>query len=282
MFHDKPAISAQDIRQFAASGFNRVPVMREILADIDTPVSTYLKLAGAPYTYLLESVQGGAQWGRYSIIGLPCRTHLSVRGRDIELTVDGEVTERRTVDDPLDSVRELQGRYRAPQIAHLPRFTGGLVGYFGYDTVRYIEPKLGECRKPDPVGAPDIFLMVSEDVMVFDNLSGRLYLITHVDPAEPDAWAKGNERIEALIARLRDRQPRLPAAPGNAVDESDFVSSFGEAEFKRAVERSRRYIHDGDIMQVVLSQCLSIPYQASAFDLYRALRTVNQIGRAHV
>lgn len=275
MFHDKPAISAEDLRQFAASGFNRVPVMREILADIDTPVSTYLKLAGGPYTYLLESVQGGEQWGRYSIIGLPCRTHLSVRGHELEISRDGEVVEQRSVDDPLQSVRDLRNRYRTPQIDDLPRFTGGLVGYFGYDTVRYIEPRLGECRKPDPVGAPDIFLMVSEEVMVFDNLSGRLYLIIHVDPAEPDAWQHGNQRLEELIAQLRSRQPVLPPAPGRSVDESDFVSSFGEAEFMRAVGRSRRYIHDGDIMQVVLSQCLSIPYQAPTFDLYRALRTVN-------
>lgn len=275
MFHDKPATSAEDLRQFAANGYNRVPVMREILADIDTPVSTYLKLANAPYSYLLESVQGGEQWGRYSIIGLPCRTHLSIRGRDLTLSRNDEVVEQRSVDDPLQAVRELRDRYRAPQIEHLPRFTGGLVGYFGYDTVRYIEPRIGECRKPDPVGAPDIFLMVSEEVMVFDNLSGRLYLVTHVDPAEPDSWTRGNERLEELIDQLRTRRPALPAAPGKAVDESDFVSSFGETEFMRAVERSRRYIHDGDIMQVVLSQCLSIPYEAPTFDLYRALRTVN-------
>jgi len=275
MFHDKPVISADDLSRYAAAGFNRVPVMREILADIDTPVSTYLKLADGPYTYLFESVQGGEQWGRYSIIGLPCRTHLSVRGHDIEISHDGEVTERHTVDDPLQTVRELRNRYRTPQIERLPRFTGGLVGYFGYDTIRYIEPRLGTSDKPDPVGAPDIFLMVSEEVMVFDNLSGRLHLITHVDPSEARAWDRGNQRLEELVERLRHRRPELPAAPGKAVDESDFVSGFGEAEFMRAVERSRRYIHDGDIMQVVLSQRLSIPYEAPTFDLYRALRTVN-------
>jgi anthranilate synthase component 1 len=275
MFQDKPSISADDFRQYAAHGFNRVPVMREILADIDTPVSTYLKLAASPFTYLLESVQGGEQWGRYSIIGLPSRTQLSVRGHDVETRVDGEVVERTTVDDPLQSVRGLQARYRAPQLGHLPRFTGGLVGYFGYDTVRYIEPRLGESRKPDPVGAPDILLMVSEEVMVFDNLSGRLYLITHVDPAQVDAWKRGNRRLDELIEQLRSRQPVLSQAPGKPVDESDFVSSFGEDEFKQAVERSRRYIHAGDIMQVVISQCLSIPYEAPVFDLYRALRTVN-------
>jgi len=275
MYQDKSSISAADLRRFADSGFNRVPVMREILADIDTPVSTYLKLTASPYTYLFESVQGGEQWGRYSIIGLPCRTQLAVRGYELEMRRDGEIVEKRSVDDPLQAVRELRNRYRAPQLDHLPRFTGGLVGYFGYDTVRYIEPRLGQCRKPDPVGAPDILLMVSEEVMVFDNLSGRLYLITHVDPSEPDAWNAGNERLEELVHQLRTRHPELPEAPGTRIDESDFVSSFGEADFMRAVERSRQYIHEGDIMQVVLSQRLSIPYEAWTFDLYRALRTLN-------
>jgi len=275
MFNDKPSISAEDFRRYAADGYNRVPVMREILADIDTPVSTYLKLANAPYTYLFESVQGGEQWGRYSIIGLPCRTHLSVRGQEVSLTVDEEPVDRWVVDDPLQSVRDFRNRYSTPEIAGLPRFTGGLVGYFGYETVRCIEPRLGKVEKPDPVDAPDIFLMVSEEVMVFDNLSGRLYLITHVDPSEADAWERGNRRLEELIEQLRSRRPVLPPAPGSSVAESDFISSFGESEFKRAVERSRRYIHDGDIMQVVLSQCLSIPYHAPTFDLYRALRTVN-------
>jgi len=275
MFNDKTDFKADDLRRYAGRGFNRVPLMREILADIDTPVSTYLKLANEPYTYLFESVQGGEQWGRYSIIGLPCRKHFSVRGREISTIRDGELLDRRTVDDPPRAVHALRRHYRVPPLDNLPRFTGGLVGYFGYETVRYIEPRLGWVDKPDPVGAPDIFLMVSEEVMVFDNLSGRLYLITHVDPSVPGAWKQGHERLEALIDQLRERRVELPAAPGTRVAESDFVSSFGETGFKRAVERSRRYIHDGDIMQVVLSQRLSIPYQAPTFDLYRALRTVN-------
>lgn len=275
MFQDAYAISADELRRYADAGFNRVPVMREILADIDTPVSTYLKLANAPYSYLFESVQGGEQWGRYSIIGLPCRTRFSVRGHELSISRDDEVVEQRAVDDPLQAVREFRERYRAPAIAQLPRFTGGLVGYFGYDTVRYIEPRIGACSKPDPVDAPDILLMVSEEVMVFDNLSGRLYLITHVDPATDGAWQRGHERLEALVGRLRGGQPELPAAPGRVVDEADFVSSFGQDDFMRAVQRSRRYIEAGDIMQVVLSQRLSIPYSAAPFDLYRALRTVN-------
>lgn len=268
-------LSPGDLSQFAAQGFTRVPLMREVLADIDTPVSTYLKLATQPNTYLFESVQGGEQWGRYSIIGLPSDIFLSVHGNQIIVKEKGNIIENKIVEDPLSAVRELQAQFIAPDLPGLPRFTGGLVGYFGYDTVRYIEPRLGSCAKPDPIEAPDILLMVSEEVLVFDNLSGRLYLITHVDPRERKAYDQGHDRLDELIQQLRSRDLSLDDRRFNSVDENDFVSSFGEQEFKQAVERSKQYIRAGDIMQVVLSQRLSIPYPAASFDLYRALRTVN-------
>jgi anthranilate synthase component 1 len=196
-------IQKSDLANLASQGFNSVPLMREVLADLDTPVSTYLKLANGPYSYLLESVHGGEKWGRYSIIGLPCRTVLRVWGNELQVIHDNEVTEQQTVDDPLAAVAEFQQRYQVPEIDGLPRFTGGVVGYFGYDTVRYIETHLGPSHKPDPVQAPDIMLMVSEDVLVFDNLTGRLHVITHVDPADSGSWKRGNRRLDELIADLR-------------------------------------------------------------------------------
>ncbi len=265
-----------NLSDYAAQGYNRVPLVREVLADLDTPVSTYLKLANGPYSYLLESVEGGEKWGRYSIIGLPCRTLLRVRGNQIEVEFDGRVVQRDTVDDPLRTVRDFSHQFRVPEIDGMPRFTGGVVGYFGYDSVRYIETHLGPCPKPDLIGAPDIVLMVSEDVLVFDNLSGRLHVITHVDPNAPSAESDGNERLDELIAELRAIPPVVSSQrESRRVDESDFESGFEQAAFEAAVERSREYIRNGDIMQVVLSQRLSIPFAAEPIDLYRALRTVN-------
>ncbi|HEC00044.1 MAG TPA: anthranilate synthase component I [Thiotrichales bacterium] len=267
-----------DVRQFeqlGEEGYNRIPLMREVLADLDTPLSTYLKLAAGPYSYLFESVQGGEKWGRYSIIGLPARTLLRVRGQKIEVLEDGAVAERATAEDPLAWIEAFQGRYRVPEVAGLPRFTGGLVGYFGYDSIRYIEPRLAGVEKPDPLGNPDILLMVSDEVVVFDNLSGKLHVIVHADPAAPGAWDRAQARLDELVARLRGPLPEREARPTAAVAEEDFVSGFTREGFEAAVEKSKEYIVEGDIMQVVLSQRLSIPFRAQPLDLYRALRTLN-------
>ena len=253
----------------------RIPLMREVLADLDTPLSTYLKLADGPYSYLFESVQGGEKWGRYSIIGLPCRTVLKVSGNLIEVETDGEVVESLQSDDPLAWIEDFQARYRVAEVEGLPRFNGGLVGYFGYDTIRYIEPKLSNCPNPDKLGTPDILLMVSDEVVVFDNLGGKLYLIVHVDAEQGDAFVFGQKRLDALEARLREATPHAELREGREVVEDDFISGFTEDGFKQAVEAAREYIVEGDVMQVVLSQRLSIPFSAPPLDLYRALRSLN-------
>jgi anthranilate synthase component 1 len=268
-------MTPEQFASLASEGYNRIPLLREVLADLDTPLSTYLKLADAPYSYLFESVQGGEKWGRYSIIGLPARTILTVRGDEITISDDGSVVEQATATDPLAWIEQFQARYRVPEVAGLPRFTGGLVGYFGYDTIRYIEPKLGACPNPDLIGAPDIQLMLSDQVVVFDNLSGKLYVVVHVDPAEPDAFKKGKARLAKLVEKLNEPLYREPVARSSEVKEEDFVSGFTQQGFEEAVEKARNYIVDGDVMQVVLSQRMSIPFRARPLDLYRALRSLN-------
>ncbi len=266
----------QEFQSFVDQGYNRIPLQHEMLADLDTPLSTYLKFANAPYTYLLESVHGGEKWGRYSIIGLPCEKRIEVRGHDVLLVCGAETLESVTVDDPLQYIDEYREQYKAPELANLPRFTGGLVGYFGYDTVRYIEPRLGPCPNPDPLGTPDILLMLSEEVLVFDNLSGKLHIIVYVDPEQENAFVRGKDRLRKLSKKLREPL-RVPESNVNhkAVDESDFVSGFTKQGFMDAVAKSREYISNGDVMQVVLSQRLSVPYYAEPLDLYRALRSLN-------
>ncbi|MCC6208026.1 MAG: anthranilate synthase component I [Gammaproteobacteria bacterium] len=257
-----------------AQGYNRIPVMREVLADLDTPLSTYLKLADQPYTYLFESVHGGEKWGRYSIIGLPCRTVVRVSGHIVTVETDGREVRREETTDPLAWIEAFRAGYRVPEIDGLPRFTGGLVGYFGYDTVRYIEPRLSRCPGRDALGTPDILLMLSDGVVVFDNLSGKLHIILYADPVAPLADAE--RELDRLEAQLRQAVARTstPAAPFR-VGEEDFVSEFTRADFEAAVERAKRYIVDGDLMQVVLSQRLSVPYTAEPLDLYRGLRVLN-------
>jgi anthranilate synthase component 1 len=268
-------MTPEQFQAYAAQGYNRVPLARRVLADLDTPLSAYLKLADGPYSYLFESVHGGEQWGRYSIIGLPCRTRIEVRGRSIALLQDGARGETLVADNPLEWIKAYGARFKVPDIDGLPRFTGGLVGYFGYETMGYIEPRLA-AAKPDPIGSPDILLMVSEEVLVFDNLTGKLLVIVHADPNEAGAYAKAQARLDELVRELRSRQvlAATPRAP-RTVDETDFISGFTQEGFENAVRRVKDYIVEGDVMQVVLSQRLSIPYAAAPLDLYRALRCLN-------
>jgi len=268
-------MSPEKFAALAAEGYNRIPVVREVLADLDTPLSVYLKLAAGPYSYLFESVQGGEKWGRYSIIGLPSRCRLVVRGHTVTQVKNNIEVSSTQVSDPLEAIEAYQAQYRVPELPGLPRFSGGLVGYFGYETIKYIEPRLANDAKPDPLGTPDILLMVSDEVVVFDNLSGRMYIIVHADPLAGETLAGTEARIDELVERMQTGAPRHKPEQTRKVDEADFVSGFTEAGYKAAVERIKQYILDGDAMQVVLSQRLSIPFQSRPLDLYRALRGLN-------
>jgi anthranilate synthase component 1 len=276
-------MTPEQFTALAEEGYNRIPVTREVLADLDTPVSSYLKLARGPYSYLFESVERGEKWGRYSIIGLPCRTVLKVRGHQITLETAGEVVESEHSDDPLAYIEAFQARYRVASTPQLPLFNGGLVGYFAYDTVRYVEKRLAASAPPDTLGTPDILLMVSEDVLVFDNLSGILTLVTLADPAQPNALIDAQQRLLELERRLPMTVPSMPAilAPDQArsgatlVGEQDFTSGFTQEKFEAAVASIKEYVLAGDVMQVVPSQRLTVPFDAEPINLYRALRQFN-------
>ena len=269
-------IDATQFQSLAEAGHTRIPVVREVLSDLDTPLSVYLKLADGPYTYLFESVEGGERFGRYSIIGLPARRVYSVRGHVLETIEHGEVIESREVPDPLRAIETLRTSYSVPKLEGLPGFTGGLVGWFGFECVEFMEPSLGHSDKPDELGTPDILLMLSEELAVFDSLKGRLYLIVHADPTQPQAWSRANRRLDALEHRLRHSGAPYPETlHGNVLDETDFVSGFTREGFLRAVHDCKDYIAAGDAFQIVLSQRLSIPFKARPVDVYRALRAMN-------
>jgi anthranilate synthase component 1 len=266
------SMNRQEFDALARQGYNRIPLALETLADLDTPLSLYLKLANRPYSYFLESVVGGERFGRYSFIGLPARTRLRVSGRRVTVENDWGVLEEVESDDPLAFIEDYRARLRVAARDGQPRFTGGLAGYFGYDTIRYIEPRLAKTQKPDALGVPDILLLLSEEVAVVDNLSGKIHLVVYVDPAEAHAYEKGMARLDELHRLLR-RPAEIPATPCFPPQEA--VSEFGEAAYKEAVEKAKRYIRDGDVMQVVPSQRMSQPFPATPLSLYRALRSIN-------
>ena len=270
-------LTADEFGQLAAAGHNRIPVVREVLSDLDTPLSVYLKLADGPHTYLFESVEGGETWGRYSIIGLPAARTFTFRGPRVEERVHGELVESRELSDPLAEVDRLRAAYSVPRIPGLPAFTGGLVGYFGFESIGYIDPRLAQdAGKPDQLGTPDAFLMLSEELAVFDNLKGRLYLVVHADPAQPQAYARALRRLDELVYRLRHSGRSYPdVLDPSLLDEADFVSGFTREGFVAAVEAVKDYIRAGDVFQVVLSQRMSVPFRARPVDVYRALRALN-------
>ena len=269
-------ITLEQFQQQAAEGHTRIPVVREVLSDLDTPLSVYLKLADGPHTYLFESVEGGERFGRYSIIGLPARRVYAFNGHTLTVSDAGQVVETREVADPFAEVEALRCAHSVPKLAGLPGFTGGLVGWFGFECIGYIEPRLAPPRGRDELGTPDILLLHSEELAVFDNLKGRLYLIVHADPSQAGAWDEAQAKLDALVAKLRAPGAGYPLPiTRDVLDENDFVSGFTREGFIAAVEKSKDYIRAGDIFQVVLSQRLSVPFKARPVDVYRALRALN-------
>jgi anthranilate synthase component 1 len=263
-----------EFRALSAQGYNRIPLVLETFADLDTPLSLYVKLAATRYSFLLESVVGGERFGRYSFIGLPARVCLRARGTTIEVEDRGTVVERHE-GDPLAFVGEFMRRYRVAPRPGLPRFCGGLAGLFGYDTVRYIEAKLAHGAPPPAHGladVPDVLLLLTEELAVVDNLAGRIYLIVFADPAQPDAHAQASARLQSLRRRLRE-PVAIPFQTAGA--QTQATSEFGADGFQAAVRRAKEYIAAGDIMQVVLSQRMSRPFTESPLSLYRALRSLN-------
>ncbi len=266
-------MTENEFQALSRAGYNRIPVQLETLADLDTPLSIFLKLANRRDSYLLESVIGGERFGRYSIVGLPARERLEVAGSRVTLTRDGAVLSEEEHDDPLPFIDRYLASFRAAPLAAGPRFAGGLAGYFGYETVRYVEPRLRRAAKPDPLGLPDIRLLLSEELAVVDNLSGKLHLIVYADPAKPGAHSRALARLEELRAMLRKPAELPPHAhePSLAAPRSN----IGERVFYDSVAKSKRYITDGDMMQVQVSQRLTAPYPYSPVNLYRALRSIN-------
>ncbi|MCX8565777.1 MAG: anthranilate synthase, component I (EC 4.1.3.27) [Glomeribacter sp. 1016415] len=264
-----------EFQSLAAQGYNRIPLIAEALADLETPLSLYLKLAhtercGA-YSFLLESVVGGERFGRYSFIGLPAHTLVRAFGERCEIVQDGVVRESHE-GDPLAFIAAFQKRFKVAQRAGLPRFCGGLAGYFGYDAVRYIEKKLKHTAPSDELGLPDIQLLLTEELAVIDNLAGKLYLIVYANPAMPEAYTQAKQRLRELRTRL-NTAVQLPVTSSSV--RTEIYRQFKKEEYLQAVRTAKECIAAGELMQVQISQRLVKPYRDSPLSLYRALRSLN-------
>ena len=268
----------EEFNTLAKQGFNRIPLIKEVLADLETPLSLYVKLSqafGKKNTYLLESVLGGERFGRFSFIGLPARTIVRTVGTPTapinEVLTDGKIVESNT-DNPLDFVDAYFKRFKVALQPDMPRFCGGLAGYFGYDTVRYIESRLAKHQLPDELGVPDIQLMLTEELAVIDNVAGKIYFIVYADPSVADSFEKAQGRLKELMTCL-GKPVNMPASLPST--KTELIRKFKAADFENAVLKTKEYILAGDCMQVVIGQRISKPFTDSPLALYRALRSLN-------
>jgi anthranilate synthase component I len=264
-----------EFKSLAAEGYNRIPLLAEAFADLETPLTLYLKLAqtqdAGKNTFLLESVVGGERFGRYSFIGLPATTLLRSYGNRIEVVEHGKIIEKHN-GNPLDFIAEFQARYKVALTPGLPRFCGGLAGYFGYDAVRSIEPRLANSAPKDDLQLPDIQLLLTEELAVIDNLSGKLYLIVYANTQQPEAYAKARQRLKDLRTMLR-RAVDAPVTSSSVRTEA--IRDFDKADYLAAVLKAKELIMAGDLMQVQIGQRIRKPYVDSPLSLYRALRSLN-------
>lgn len=268
-----------EFKSLAAQGYNRIPLIAESIADLDTPLSLYLKLAHAEKaganTFLLESVVGGERFGRYSFIGLPASTLVRSMGYGelarSEVVTAGQVVETRA-GNPLDFLAEFLGRFKAAVRPGLPRFCGGLAGYFGYDVVRHIEPRLAGYDKSDPMNIPDLQLLVTDELAVVDNVAGKIYLIVYADPRQPEAHARARARLRELRERLRKPVDIPYSQPSMRTTAS---REFAKGDYLEAVARAKELIAAGDMMQVQVGQRIALPFRDAPLTLYRALRSLN-------
>jgi anthranilate synthase component 1 len=265
-------ITSDKFNSYKAEGFNFIPLVKSFDVGHETPLSIYQKLANLPFSYLLESVEGGERFGRYSIIGLPSQKRIVIRGDVIEVIDQNKVIEKEITQNPLNFIQNYLSQFKVPHDLELPRFAGGLAGYFGYETIQYIEARLKHKKTKDTLGVPDILLMLSDELIVVDNVAKKIFIVSYADPSIRDAYVLGVARLDKLYDQLHQS---IKIEPLQTLNLTEAESEFGEEAFKKAVEKAKSYIFEGDIMQVVLSQRMSQKFEAPPLALYESLRTLN-------
>lgn len=267
-------LSKEQFSIYQSEGYNRIPVVKTCYADLETPLSIFLKVANSPYSYLLESVEGGENFGRYSIIGMPAKKLIQVRQKTVEIIESGKTIFTENNSDPLGFIDQYLGNYKTPENLDLPRFSGGLAGYFGYETIHYIEPKLIKEFIKDDLDLPDIHLMESDEVIVFDNLTGKLSIVVYAND-DLSSYEHAINRLTKIELMIESQLKNENAQSKKNIEETLADSEFGEKNFHQAVNKIKEYIVEGDVMQVVLSQRMVKKFQLPAISLYRVLRSIN-------
>ena len=269
-------INKEQFQQYADQGFNIIPVAKDVHLDDVTPLTIYSQISNKSNTFLLESVEGGETWAQYSIVGLDCLDTIKVTGNTIE-TKTGDQISSFISDNPLDEIQELISGLKTPEIKDLPRFYGGYVGFFAYESAKYAEKRIADLVNKDSKfdeHMPEIFLVKAEKLIVYDNTDQSIQIIFNVDPSKT-SYEEALDAIEKIGSLLNSEDTIFDDTFKTPSGEMAFNSNFEKDDYIKAVGLVKNYIEEGDVMQVVLAQDFSQDFQNDPFDLYRALRQLN-------
>ena len=269
-------MTKEDFQNYAKAGFNIIPVAKEIFLEDQTPLTLYSQISNKSNSFLLESVEGGNQWAQFSIIGFDCLDTIKVTGNLVELNIEGASSSFES-DDPLSEIQKITDNHQAPEINGLPRFYGGYVGFFAYESAKYAEKKIANLKNKDSKfkeHMPDIFLVKADKLVVYDNINKSTQVIFNADPSK-HSYDEVIKEIEVIISSLEIKIDTSEASYKEPSGLMDFESNFTKKNYLNAVKIVKKYIEEGDVMQVVLAQDFSSPFNKNPFDLYKAVRKLN-------
>jgi len=269
-------ISKLQFQEYVDQGFNIIPLSKEISLDNASPLTIYSKIANKTNTFLLESVEGGEKWAQYSIIGIDCLDSIKVTGNVVETKINSSISSFQSI-DPLDEIRKLTSLHKAPEIENLPRFYGGYVGFFAYESAQYAEKRIADLVHKDSKfdeHMPEIYLVKAEKLIVYDNINKTTQIILNADPSQI-TYEEALSDIEDIGTILSNEITIPELSFKEPSGDKVFNSNFSKEDYLKAVDRVKNYIKEGDVMQVVLAQDFFLPFQSNPFDLYKALRDLN-------
>ena len=269
-------ITKEQYEKFKLDGFNVIPLITQIHLSSDSPTNLYSKIKDKRNTFLLESIEGGEKWAQYSIIGLDCNDTIKISGKKIDLKIDGQIKSYNS-EDPLEDLDKLIASHKAPEQEEFPRFYGGYVGFFAYESARYSEEKIASLGSKDSKfdeHMPDIYLVKSEKLVVYDNFNKSIHVIYNSDPAKK-TYEEANKMLEEIEQSISAETQSSSLEYKPISGKLSFESNFTKKEFIEAVNKVKDYIREGDVMQVVLGQDFFKSFSGDAFQLYSALRNLN-------
>ena len=270
-------MTEQDFIKYIEKGYNLIPLKSTLINDGLDPIDVYQKLSNMPKSYLLESLEGEKDWSRYTIIGLPSEEYIELKNNRIKYFISNKLVEDVETNNPIDWIEEFQKKFNVPSDSNLPKFQGGLVGYFGFDTVKYFEPAIKATMQKDDMDTPDICLIVSKEFLVFDKINNQIHIVIYTQN-DLDSFKESQDKIKKLEIFLRDKimpEHKTSRQTKEKITNLDINYHFDKNDFISSVDKIKKYIIDGDVMQVVLSQRMSMDFVGESINFYRELRELN-------